>query len=186
VKLSKQKAIYMALLGLGLVALIADRLFFAPSSAVASESPAEPAPAPAREAGPHADPADHPATVKPLSERLASSPAGAWDEKALRDGFNPPGSFLSEVLMGPPALEPEAEPSSENTLQAHKLSSVLIMNGKPCAIIDHKPYCVGDTLDDGLTIVAIGDVIDQGRAKVTGVELRGPRGTVKLPLRSTP
>ena len=61
---------------------------------------------------------------------------------------------------------PEAK--SENAPHEHKLTSTYVLKGQYHAIIDRKPFAVGDTLDDGLVIQSI---------DTNGVELRGVAGS---------
>jgi hypothetical protein len=176
--LSREKAVYLGLLGLGVVALIADRMFFTPASAEASAGPVEAAPPSPGAIPAHTEPVEAASAGKPLSARLAQAVAAPWDSSNVPDAFHSGTSWIAESMMGPPLLE-SAEPRSENTPRTHKLMSISGIGDNVMAIIDHKPYQVGATLDDGLIVTAISR--EDG-----AVELRGSTGTITLSLRSRP
>ena len=174
--MSRKKAAYLGLLGLGVVAFVADRAFFAPSGAEASTTDAALAePQPAITPRPDAvEPVAPPG--KPLSARLAQASHGLWDDADVPDAFHSRASWIAEAMMGPPVPD-TPESKSENAPHEHKLSSTYKVEGRYHAIIDLKPYAVGDTLEDGLVITSIDK---------NGVELSGSAGTVNLALRSHP
>jgi hypothetical protein len=174
--LSRKKAVYLGLLGLGVAALVADRVFFAPVGAEASSgesAPPAPGPAPTRprteapEAGPPG---------KPLSVRVAKASTTPLDDADLPDAFHSRTSWISQSMMGPPVpSDPEAKP--ENTPHEHKLSMIFQRDDQYFAVIDRRQVKVGDTLEDGLIIKSISK---------EGVELQGSAGIVNLSMRSRP
>jgi hypothetical protein len=179
VGLSRKKAAYLGLLGLGIAALAADRLLFTPSGAEASPGEVSPS-APAAPSAPlaKAEPSEPIPTGKPLSARLAQAIKGPWDDADVPDAFHSRTSWLAEASMGPPVPE-TPESKSENVPQQHKVTMIFKdrKDGHPAAILDRHQVKVGDTLGDGSVITSI---------TAEAVELRGPSGIVNLPLRSQP
>jgi len=160
VRLTKERKLYLAVLGLGLVALSADRLFFAPAGAQAapgsSELPPE-SPSTRTAAKPSKPAAAAPENTEPaLAERLRT--VSFWDPAKMRDAFEAPVEWVGPRVA--PKVEPPAEDSEFAKNRKHWLSTVMILPAReatpttpaspatPVAIIGGGRYRVGDTLDN--------------------------------------
>jgi hypothetical protein len=171
VKISKKGIASVAVLALGVLALIADRTVFAPASSDA----APPAPsgdeAPLATAKPKTEPAAP--RGKPLSEKLSdAATAQGTSGRAVVDAFHATGAWA--VAKSTDSASVASSPfESEKFLASHKISSVgATKGGEWHAIIDHRPYKVGDRLD-GLELIGI----DRN-----GVEFQTSAGSLRLDL----
>jgi hypothetical protein len=162
--MSKQRKLFVGILGLALAGLVIDRTVLDGSvlgpNAAAAHSGARPdtdaAPTPAE---------DH--LQEPLSSRgmLASRlrQVGAdldLDPGSVRDAFSP-----SELFTGPPPVEEQPdEPDFDKLAQAfaaaHRLTSVLVTSTDRSAVINGKRFVIGAQVD-GFTLIEI-----QSRAAV--------------------
>ncbi|MFN0132183.1 MAG: hypothetical protein ACKVW3_06585 [Phycisphaerales bacterium] len=147
-KLSKQRKACVAVLGLGLVALAADRALLGPSGAsAAAVDPSELGPIPAeKSAGANVDGRKGPS----LSMRLASLVI----KPAERDGFTPPESWATVA-----AASGDGEGATAKFASSHKLTSIVSATKgekRPVAIVNGKPLRVGERIGDfkliGLTV----------------------------------
>lgn len=177
-KLTKQRKVYAAFLGLAAVAFVADRLLFLPAGAGAAMLPADGAAAPAETAaqtvatGTVADGA-HAVSAKAdegpsLAVKLKEA-APLWPED--RDPFRRPwqGVMVSTAKTGA-ATASAAEPVTAAEFAAkHELKAVSTMNEQSIAVIGKLSRRVGETVD-GWTVVGIDDrcaTLERGNARVT-------------------
>ncbi len=147
-KLTGERKVYAAILGLGLLALIVDRTFMQPQGARADSAPPEPLLV-APKASPGAAPARRaPASAGPsLAERLKSAaellpaapPKDAFDPNASSEDASPRGSTKAELFR-----------------QQHKLTAIVTTDKGGTALIDGEAIRVGQTLGE-FTLVAISD-----------------------------
>lgn len=161
----------MAVLALGALALIADRTVFAPPASDAAPPASSGDEAPLATAKPKTEPAVP--RGKPLSEKLAdAATAQGASGRAVVDAFHATGAWAAAKSTDSASLA-SSPFESEKFLASHKISSVgATKGGEWHAIIDHKPYEVGDTID-GLKVTGI---------DWKGVELQTPAGSLRLDL----
>jgi hypothetical protein len=128
-KLSKERRVYAAILGLAGAAWVGDRVLFSggPQPASAGAVPAEqaPAPAPIAKAAP---------VGVPLADRLErlrqSQPGSAEDAFAVPDEWRPKAAAAKAEAAAPPRFDAEAFKS------AHRLTTVLKGTRGNFAVID--------------------------------------------------
>lgn len=148
-KLSKQRTVYVALLGLGLAALAVDKLMLAPASAEASPEPA-PEAAPAPQAAAPA-PAPAPKSSGPfLASRVVVAARGG---SGGRDAFRAATDWVRPVeQQGAPASENPAAPGIAEFKAKHSLwmigSAPKEKGGDPlpAAFVNGKALHVGDVI----------------------------------------
>ena len=156
-RLSKERKIYVALFGLGLIALAADRLFFTPAGAsAASPEPGPDAPAPTPPASPQ--PAPESAPGPSFAERLDRQ--AKWQDGPLQDAFFAPAAWVNG--QSSPEAPAEARPES-SFRDKHHVTAVARVSGNAMAIIDGKPVRIGESLD-GFTLADIEDAHGGGVA----------------------
>ncbi len=164
-RLTKERKAYVAVFGLGLVALIADRLFFAPAGArAATEAAAEPEPtaevqhapaAPAVPAGPT------------FIERLSKQ--ASWQQGPLQDAFTAPVAWVGTRVA--PEEGPAVAIDGTAFAAAHRLTAVAKGAKGQIALVSGKAVFKGQVLD-GYTLV---DVIENGEVRAAIFERDGVR-----------
>jgi len=178
VKLTKQRKVYAAFLGLAAVAFIADRMMFQPAGAGAATLPQDGEATPA-EAAAEASGAAKPspaAASEPmgptLSEKLATAP-GAVD--STRNPFQQPwrGVTVSPATGGKSKAGDELVTASEFAAK-YELTAVSKLNEVTVAVIGNAARQVGAVVE-GWKLVAIEDrtvTLERGTQRVT-LALRG-------------
>src|SRR5690349_15210563 len=119
-KLSKQRRVYALFLGLGLTALVVDKVLLPPAGAGAATPDASPAAAPApqhEQAASPSGPAIPP--QPPLAQRLALAAERA--KAPARDGFTPAKDWVRLVSEGAPGQAAAPVPAEDFGVH-HKLS----------------------------------------------------------------
>ncbi len=142
-KLSKQRQVYVAIMGLGLAAVAVDRLWLSagPSHASAAATPQELA-----SATPPAKPVSDAAVVS-ISKRLETAQASLGTD-----------AFVIPASWQPPAPPPEAEAAeshSEPSAQKHQVTSVVGGGAAIAAVIDGEVIRLGETGKNGITLVSV-------------------------------
>ncbi|MFP4144453.1 MAG: hypothetical protein ACLFV3_04860 [Phycisphaeraceae bacterium] len=161
-ELTRERKILLAVLSLGLGALMLDRVVLnagasGPKSATASgasyavpeeaETPAEPSPKVDTAATPAAD-ASAPALARRLAEVASQERA---DPTRTRDAFNPAAPWNA----APEAQRPDpAEEALRQFAGRHRLTAVMPGGEDPVAVVDGQLLRPGEKLD-GLRLVAI-------------------------------
>ncbi len=167
-RLSKERKAYIAVFGLGLIALAADRLWFTPASAAAAPGEPEPA-APEHATAPSAP--EVPAGPS-FGERLAERVS--WQEGPLLDPFIVDSDWGVGGEAGPSG---EPAPAASVFAQAHRLSAVFkSSSGRSTIILDGRLLKIGDAVE-GYTLADVDDSKEAGRAAVfekAGVRIRVP------------
>jgi hypothetical protein len=168
--MNKERKIYVAIGGLALAILGADRLFFAAATSPDSASaglivPASAASAPgspARGAPPAIDLEAASLALRTdqsLPYRLESfSRANAYDLSAVGDAFLPSEAWQARVKPTPsPADKSAVQPLDrriEQFIAGHKLTAVMLNADGGIAMVDGQPLRPGQTLD-GFKLVAV-------------------------------
>jgi hypothetical protein len=186
VKLSKQRKVYVALLGLGLLVLAVDKFMLAPEGAGATEPPL-PSDTPAADATPQpkAEPSAPPSgpAKPPLANRLAE--ALRPDAAPARDGFRASPSWI-QPPKGEESEAPAPVTKADKFIANHKLMMILTKTVNQelvhTAVIAGKVYRIGDALD-GFTLAFIDHEARRVVFKADGesVELALPAKTVPVP-----
>jgi hypothetical protein len=163
VKLTRERKVFLALLGLGVTALAVDRLALGPSDAGAA--PAAPA-GPSADAAPQAEPAAPAATPEnaapghAFSERIASRSGSV----GTRDPFRPHQSWPTPVLPDEPVAQTVPDEFAA-FVKIHKLTATMghkesdsaegaFDPATALATINGRYYKVGAVIDDmELTLV---------------------------------
>jgi len=159
---ARKRAIYVAVLAVGIVALLVDRLFLGPqeiapeqSKAATTGSDVRPDPAAKPSASPPAG-RQTPAWTETISSRLmALANREKLDLANVTDAFRPGTGWRRE----PPPQASKAVPKTSPAKlfrQRHRLLATVADEQGGKAIVDGICLRVGDQLD-GLTLVAIGD-----------------------------
>lgn len=186
-KLTKQTKVYAGILGLGLIALVADRALFTPAgaSAAVEATPLNSAPAAdivaARPATPVASTSDDAASVgtATISERLRVVAKEA--EKAPEfsgDAFAPP------VTTGQSAPAARVAPASAELFKAqYRLTGLVHSGNTGAAIIDGKPVRVGESIG-GFTLTRVDASgatfeLDGQQVTLTAPEFASSRGSIR-------
>jgi hypothetical protein len=184
-KLTKERKIFLGLLGVGLAALAVDRWGIGSPAGDGAEDvtvrvPARrtsvtPAAVPARAGAPkavRAAPAEDTQRLS-LAQRLRqyaeARAEAAGEQRRLRDAFEVPASWYV-VEAAPPAPTAPAGPTpAERFVREHKLVGVLLTAGKDQAIVDGHSVTVGQTYK-GFRLVSVAKhsaVFESGDARVT-------------------
>jgi hypothetical protein len=177
-KMTRERVVYAAVLGAGLLALIVDRAMLSPGEAGAAAL-AEPASAPARAAESVTGLPEGHDSVSPRHQGLAQrlrSDDDLW-LGSIRDGFRAAESWIS-----PPQVQTVVEQTDEEIdrfQRAHRLTAVNAgRNGKPTIIVNGRVVQQGSTLDGWLLLeVTAGSAIFQKgehRAELELNQLRIP------------
>jgi len=144
----KKKKIYGLIMVLGLVALLADRLFLA-----------EPLPAAATVTGGSVLPAAEPvADAAPLTGRVAAAPfptdlPGPEAVDSLRDAFALTPAARKVILGEPEGLDPDTgrrvsrRSAAAEFEESHKLSAVMTAPETRVAIVDEQWVQIGQAVD---------------------------------------
>jgi len=175
-ELTKERKVYLAILATAGAVLAADQLLSTgPRSADASERASEPADTPPAAADdPVAD------QSPPASEPVGSENVLAdWNERArhaldaVRSDDGAPDA--ADALNPPSRPDQAAQPAdpADGFARRHRLTAILVGEGRGVAMIDGRPVRVGESLD-GLVLVALED-----RAAV--FEHEGERLRLELP-----
>ena len=147
-RLTKERKLYIAVFGLGLVALVVDRVFLTPAGA--SGAPVEPAAeSPTAAAPAHPAPAPAPQSGPSFGERLEQH--AVWPEGPLQDAFLAPDTWVGPRTAPPAAPEVQSEAPFATRHHASAISSA---NHASFALVDGKTLRVGDVLD-GHTFVRV-------------------------------
>jgi len=180
VKLTRERKVFLGLLGAGVAALIADRLLFAPAGAGAAVPAAEPASAPPPSS--RAAPAVEPATPNgvPFSQRVAEAAAGAQSE---RDPFRVDDSWPKPIIK-----EEGSAPTAQDLdtfIKQIKLTAVVTQKDHEAqfAMINGRVRKIGDQIG-GFRIVAMDPAGVEfespiGERKRVALDLPSPLPTVK-------
>jgi len=157
--LSRSRLIVFAVLAIAVTALLVDRLVLAPSATAPRQAGAAPT-AGAHQAAGGADPVTNIAATADADPRFQLAQhleevAGRFelDAGALRDGFVPAPSWMTDLVEPPPPPEPEQEaapPEVSPTVQfaeRHTLTSVILISGGGSAVIDGKVVPLGQVID---------------------------------------
>lgn len=146
--LSKQRKLYVAVLGLALGGLAVDRLLLdggsAPRRAAAQLSRDEPTESADAPASPIASAPAGAQVVRSstLSSRLDElARARQLDPAQASDAFAASPAWVSTVAVKP--VEKSAPPAEDVFRKSHKLMAVVLNGGNGAAIIDDKTYVVG-------------------------------------------
>ncbi len=150
--LSKRQRILVAVFGIGVVALVADRTVFRPSGGpqaasaerrpVSTAGPGPAAPVPVTEQKP-------PATVAQRLDNLVAGKDVGSEE--LRDPFSLPPSW-SDITGAKP--QTPVDPTG-GFARRHQLKAVVVREGQSSALVDDSFLRAGQSLD-GFTLVVIG------------------------------
>ena len=161
-KLTKERKVYLGILAVGLVALVADRVFLGgggvpPSSAEAAATPLV--------IGPIAQlpQARAPGTASAwpkqpnvsIADRLAAvATTEGINTSEVKDAFGPSAAWLAQLR--PSADRPSGLPLdlAEAFCQRHRLTAVMVQGGGGKAIVDDKCLAVGEKID-GFALVAV-------------------------------
>jgi hypothetical protein len=165
VKLTRERKLYVALLAAGVVALIGDRLFFAPSgagAAVVSQDPSSDAPAAAPKAAKPAPEVSAAPSGPSFSQRI--SDAAKSVPPSGRDAFRPGATWPRPHVNDPAESTPHD--TFETFLQKQQLTMVMLNKDKPFARINKEIWQIGD-VHDSYTLVAMDE---------KGVEFESPSG----------
>jgi len=179
VRLSRERKVYLGVLGLGLSVLAADRLLFSVTDTQAatadSSLPPESSNAVPRGAAPeHPRPTEPAAAREPFSVRLAA--VAVWSDYGMRDAFVAPAEWVG-ARPAPEKAAPK-EPAESLFAQKYKVTAVMTTPQGGVAIINGKAHRVGEIVD-GYTLVDIRcgqsdqGVVFQGRG--TRIELTVPK-----------
>ena len=152
--LNGRQKVGMAVLAVGVMALVADRMYVLPTSAPASDravSGAEKRLPTARGEDPAAS--EEASAVQTVTRKLEA----AWSEKGLsfeapRDLFSLPGSWGRD-----PDRRPTDRPAARGDadfIKTYKLEAIIVGEDGKHASINDRLFCLGDTLDD-YTLVEI-------------------------------
>jgi hypothetical protein len=176
-KLTKERKVYVAILGVGALALALDRVVLAPSGADAS--------AVAQSYAVEREPA---ALQVPTAPRLSAVPSGRglahrlqtdtpnW-EGSIRNAFRPSESWLPPVVVDDPQAAPHSE--VEAFCRVYKLKGV---NGPrspiPGAWINGQFHKIGDTID-GWMLIEVG--MDWAAFEKDGDRAKLRLGTARVP-----
>ena len=158
-KLSRERQIFLAFLGLGLVALAADRALLAPSNAVAAGAVTIEAleRASAADAVPPAP--TKAAAVKPPSgpsfavRLVAASKSHLTDTSKARDAFTPGSAWGVQIASVPEETQPVM--TVETFIQTYRPQLIFRSAGRGIVKVGARQCRVGDSVD-GWMLAAIG------------------------------
>ncbi len=171
-RLSTKQKVYASVLGLGVTALIVDRVVLLPrESAAQSAEPVEPAVAlstpvveAARELVSASVLSASTVTIADELDRVAAT--RGFDLVRIPDAFQPSSSWLTgQMETEAPAPDRSA---AERFKQEHTLTAVMATGSKGYAIVDGKFLLIGQEMD-GFTLVAVGNrsaVLESAEARV--------------------
>jgi len=172
-KLSKRQKVFVAILGLAVAGLIADRAFLGtdasgPSEAAAVPSPYSPdPPMPIRRALAAAPSAG----ARSLAERLeALSPTHEADLANIHDAFSLPAAWKAQLSAQNKTARTVT--AAEAFVRKHELTAVVISGRAPVAVVDDRCVSVGQVVDDFKLIL-----VNENSATF---ESRGRRAVLKL------
>ena len=172
-KLTRERKIFLGLLGLGAIALAADRLFLGPAGASAAVDEAPAAPVKAEAVAPDPAPVrpEKRATGPSLAQRLRGATV-RLDASSTKDAFKP-----SSAWGVTPSKVPAAASEDAQTFQAtHHITSILQAGDQAIVMIKGKTYRVGEVVD-GYRVVEIRtrSVVFQGTGPAFEVSLPEPK-----------
>lgn len=174
-RLTKERKAYVAIFGLGLVALVADRLFFTPAGASAAAPDAAPESTQAL-AAPHAPSEAAPeAPAGPsFAERLAKQ--ANWPQAPVRDAFIAPVAWVGQRV----AAAGEKEVVTETAFRLkYKLTAAMVGGAKGgVAVLGGRTYPLNEVID-GYTLVEIH--AERGKAPEAVFDHEGTRLTLVGP-----
>ncbi len=161
-KLTRQRKWLLGVMGLGIAAVVVDRTLMGdPTAANASSAAADSeallidaadreADAPVPVAAPVA-PGEGPLDLSDFSERLAGLTPLGQDASADRaDAFAPPAAWVVQPLAQPEPGEPQAVSAVLTPAEferRHELNGTMRADGMQIAVLDTKPYRVGQIVD---------------------------------------
>jgi hypothetical protein len=166
-KKSQRQMILIGLCGLGLVAVVYDRLTTNSPAVAQADSIAS---TPATGAAGAVDADDSAATpltmpCQAVKETLQKALGGAGhDSAALADGTSPRDVFCPSEAWLPKVAQAAAPKGPEHAngeafLQSHKLQAVLLSDGSPSVIVNDKSLRIGQEID-GFKLIRV----ENGRA----------------------
>ncbi len=171
-RLSTKQKVYASILGLGVIALIVDRVVLLPQESAAQPAePVEPAVAlstpvveAARELVSASVLSTSTVTIADELDRVAET--RGFDLVSVPDAFQPSSSWLTgQMETEAPAPDRSV---AERFKQEHTLTAVMVMGSKGYAIIDGEFLLMGQEME-GFTLVAVGDrsvVLESTEARV--------------------
>ena len=156
-KLTKSHKICLAVLGMALVGLAADRLFLSPDKAGPEQAQARPTPSPAARPAAQAfahPPAAAPAVLTNLARRIEACAGGTClDPGTVREAFVPAQSWLRTPKVS--QSDPVQPTLGQKFLQKHRLVSTILSgtNGGG-VVVNDRIIQVGQEID-GFRLVEV-------------------------------
>jgi hypothetical protein len=151
VELTSQRTALLAVLGLGALALVADRIFSGPGEAQGA-GPARATESPSRPAAPPSSSAEVAPGQPPLLHRMQQLPEAAnIDQTSRLDAFKAPRDWLPATE---PAHEPVVDVRAEKFRSGHRLTAVLTGPAGNFAVIGGVPFAIGQEVD-GFILIAV-------------------------------
>ncbi|MCE9591975.1 MAG: hypothetical protein K8S99_15820 [Planctomycetes bacterium] len=193
-KLSRERKVFLGILGLGLTALAADRFVISPTgprsaqasiASVVQDSATQAQPVPAA-------PEAATAPIAPANTvRVAHQLESFGQEQGLRadetaNAFQPSAAWLAEDEASAPkpqSLAPVGPPPAQAFTAAHKLNGVMAKGGGGYAIINGRAVTVGQTVD-GFRLVEVSRrsaVFQSSTGEQAELTLQTPAGSAANP-----
>jgi len=173
-KLSGERKVYAAILGLGLLGLVADRAFFQPQGAKAGDTPSGdnlPVKHDDKTDAARRAKADVPQKTSLSARMREAMPALDFGQVPdTRDAFDPSRSREEG--------SPRGSSQAELFRQSHKLSSIVTTDKGGCALVDGMAIRVGQTLNE-FTLVSVDDEGAHFERNGEQVTLKRPRKAIK-------
>lgn len=158
-KLTRRQKTFLAVLGLGLTALIVDRTLLTPLSAAGDEvvvAEANELQAVAEQEQTISEP-NYSGSDKRLSDRLDAVWADRmFDPSSMRDAFGVPARWGEDRVPEAPGASAQPDVAVE-FMRAHTLKGVMLNEKGGCIRVDDLYLAQGEMLD-GYTLVDIGEV----------------------------
>ena len=153
VRQSTQRKALAAVLGLGVTALLTDRLFLSPADAGAAPPAAAAEPAPAVAAKPATLPAPPPAETGAVrGNLLAALGAASWDQRQIQSSLRPTPAWA--LFADPePAKAAPAVSADGKFRERYRLKAVIREGGTAAALI-------GDLKGKQGTVLRLGSILD--------------------------
>lgn len=183
-KLSRERIVIGAVLGLGLAALIVDQALFksgtGPAEATASvpkvEVDSSSAAKSPRLTGPVVGPqADHPLSLADRFVQIAD--ARGLDDRITRNAFMPARvGFDSGPIEAGKSSIVQVQSENDQFCKKYELMAVMMNRKNAYAIVNGKPIKVGQAISSGFKLIAVNErsaIFESGNGKVT-LELQKP------------
>jgi hypothetical protein len=155
VELTRQRKALFAVLGVGALALIADRMISTPATVEAGGRMYAPVALPPGPGVKQASPGESSRIDPPLLHRMRELPeATQYDSVAKLDAFKPPASWVPEAPVVEVAA-PVVESAADIFQRSHRLTAVLSGPAGEFAVIGGRTLAIGQDLD-GFILVAVG------------------------------